>query len=195
MLRAYLRSKGVFNQVPPKDPPTPDVVKAFEEDHVLSVPMLDDPRFDWVNPLTSPWNTELSFRLAQDFKPKLEKVEHLSIPPNMSSTTFIQGVISKKVRRTRQVYLDSCPPALDAPETAMQKEARIKMKKQARSKQDRRVSRRHGVSTDDVRWHKETYLAPRLSGGANASYSSAHQATLHFGGASSESTNYLVPRG
>jgi len=145
MLRSYLeninlRGKNV------KDPPPAEEVKAFEEDNALSMPMLNNPRIDWIHNFSSSWNKEAVFVLATDFRQsKLLQVTHIQFPPSLVEVHNIQSKIVFKLRRPRQRYLDKLPPAMEDKETALQKENRISEKKIRRRKMDRRCGRRHTV--------------------------------------------------
>jgi hypothetical protein len=145
MLRSYLENVHLFGEKL-KGPPSLEEIKAFEKDNALSVPMLDNPRIDWLQNFTSSWNKEVVFVLATDFRQsKLLKVTHIQFPSSLTEVHNVQSRILNKLRRPRQQYLDNLPPAMDDKETALQKENRISKKKTRRGKMDRRCSRRHMV--------------------------------------------------
>ena len=144
MLRDYLIAKNVLNDKLPLSPPPAQALKAYVEDG-QGGPSLDDPRFDWLKPFISQWNSDMLYALAVDFAPKLQDGPGVTFEPKWRTTKFLKQTISRKLARTRQSYKDSLPPGLESGITAHDKELGIKERESRRTKQLRRVSRRAGV--------------------------------------------------
>jgi hypothetical protein len=133
--------KGFKSKAIPEPPPLYEV-NGFNHDG-RGGPTLDNPKFDWLNPFTTPWNDMMAFQLANDFKANvLSSVPYGSEWDDVANLTKF---ITRKLNRIRQAYKDSLPPPAGSSETGEQKASRVFVRDKKRSKAKRRVSRRIGV--------------------------------------------------
>ena len=94
MLWQYLNAKGFKSKTIPEPPPLYEV-DGFNHDR-RGGPTLDNLKFDWLNPFTTPWNNMMVFQLANDFKANiLSSILHGSEWDNITNLTkFITGKLN-----------------------------------------------------------------------------------------------------
>jgi hypothetical protein len=145
-VRTYLVHKKVWPKrySEPEEARREDVT-SFEDDHVNG-PSLSVPLVDWKRPLSSAWNRELTFLLAQEVRPRLlAAAADSSFTHDMTALSYIQWTIEQKLERWRFI-LKKRNRAAPSVETADQKAKRSRLELVAASKASRRRSRRNGVS-------------------------------------------------
>ena len=132
-----MNAKGFNGKAIPEPPPLYEV-DGFNQDG-RGGPSLGNQKFDWLKPLTTPWNDTMAFQLANNFKASiLSDIPHDSKWDDVKSLTKF---ITRKLSRTRRAFMDCLPPPAGSSETSEQKLSRIRVRDTKRAKARRRSSR------------------------------------------------------